>query len=216
MNPIKIASKAMSAGLIAASLIGPPIAVFLPVQPAHAEFRAQQKRTYFRFVPKILKGRDFYKNELKQAIEKEDWAIVSKFFEEYVTRVNPNDPGQVEKTDTFVNENLFRPLVSKQTIAPTDIMLIRCSSSRWLFFFMVLNLYSGSFIIQPDPLLIHIINPSLCHCSLLIANPFPLLLSFPILSSYYGRRCSRAVLRSAPRLPNSGRCWSRRPPSRPL
>jgi hypothetical protein len=28
---------------------------------AHAEFRAAQKRTYFRFVPKLVAGRDFYK-----------------------------------------------------------------------------------------------------------------------------------------------------------
>jgi hypothetical protein len=47
---------------------------------------------------------------LKAAIEKEDWPVVGKFFEEYVSKYNPNDPSQVDKVDTYVNNFLLRPM----------------------------------------------------------------------------------------------------------
>lgn len=80
------------------------------VQPANAEFRAAQKRTYFRFVPKLIEGRDFYKNDLKAAIDSDKWDVVTKFFETYVSKYNPNDPNQVDATDTYVNVHFFRPM----------------------------------------------------------------------------------------------------------
>jgi hypothetical protein len=112
----KTISKFLSASVIAASLIGPPAAaIFVPTQAAHADVRAQQKRTYFRFVPRLITGRDFYKNELKQAVDKEDWDVVTKFFDTFVVKVNPNDPNQIDQTDTFVNQNFFRPMASLHT-----------------------------------------------------------------------------------------------------
>eukprot|EP01041_Mallomonas_annulata_P008246 gene8246-16962_t len=99
-----------SAGLMGIFLIGSTFTAPVFVQPAFAEFRAAQKRTYFRFVPKIVSGRDFYKNELKQAIDKEDWKVVEKIFEEYVTKYNPNFPDQVDATDTYVQSTFFRPM----------------------------------------------------------------------------------------------------------
>ena len=80
------------------------------IQPANADFRAAQKRTYFRFVPKLIEGRNFYKNELKTAIDGEKWDVVSKFFEVYVSKYNPNDPAQVDATDTYINVHLYRPM----------------------------------------------------------------------------------------------------------
>jgi hypothetical protein len=77
------------------------------VPPAMADFRAQQKRTYFRFVPKLIQGKDFYKTELKTAIDKEDWKVVNKMFEEYVTK--KNNAGVV-LTDTYANEFFYRPM----------------------------------------------------------------------------------------------------------
>ena len=47
--------------------------------------------TYFRFIPKMNEGRNFFKNELKVAIEKEDWPVITNFFEEYVTKVSFDD-----------------------------------------------------------------------------------------------------------------------------
>ena len=110
------AQKALTSAVVAASVVATPLAVvvFPPapfaVEVAHADVRAQQKKTYFRFVPKLIVGRDFYKNELKAAIDKEDWPVVQKVFEEYVTRTN-KESGTVEATDTYVRQNLIRPMV---------------------------------------------------------------------------------------------------------
>ena len=82
----------------------------LVLPAAHADFRAAQKRTYFRFVPKLIEGREFYKNDLKGAIDSEKWDVVTKFFETYVSKYNPNDPAQVDATDTYVNVHFFRPM----------------------------------------------------------------------------------------------------------
>lgn len=40
---------------------------------ATADVRAQQKRTYFRFVPKLIEGIKFLKTDIRAAIDKEDW-----------------------------------------------------------------------------------------------------------------------------------------------
>jgi hypothetical protein len=96
-NNVKF-SKIMSTAVLAAALVGPPMLVFAPVQSAYADVRAQQKRTYFRFVPKLIIGKDFYAKELKTAIDKEDWPVVVKFFDEFVSKYNPNDPSQIDST----------------------------------------------------------------------------------------------------------------------
>ena len=80
------------------------------IRPANADFRAAQKRTYFRFIPKLIEGRDFYKGELKSAVDSEDWKVVSKFFDVYVSKYNGNDPSQIDQTDTYVNSKIFRPM----------------------------------------------------------------------------------------------------------
>jgi hypothetical protein len=77
---------------------------------AVADVRAQQKRTYFRFVPKLTTGRDFYKTELKAAVDSEDWKVIEKFFEVYVSKYNPNDPNQIDATDSYVNVHFYRPM----------------------------------------------------------------------------------------------------------
>jgi hypothetical protein len=91
-----------------ATMMGPVHNPF--ITEARADFRAAQKRTYFRFVPKLIIGRDFYKTDLKQAIEKGDWATVEKMFDVYVTKYNPNDPGQIDKTDRYVDAFFLRPM----------------------------------------------------------------------------------------------------------
>ena len=47
---------------------------------------------------------------MKSAIEKDDWAVVEKFFEEYVSKYNPNDKTQVDQTDSYINNYLLRPM----------------------------------------------------------------------------------------------------------
>ena len=101
-----------SASIISASLYaGPTLLVFNPVTStvANAEFRAQQKRTYFRYIPKFIAGRDFYKTELKNAIEKEDWKVVEKMFEDFVSKKNAKTD-EVYQIDSYVNTNFFRPM----------------------------------------------------------------------------------------------------------
>lgn len=114
---VKLASpRAIAAVLVGACINAPIDLSFDPlshsplIQAAHADFRAAQKRTYFRMVPKIITGRDFYKGELKQAIDKEDWKVVEKAFEVYVAKYNPNDPSQVDQTDRYVDNYLLRPM----------------------------------------------------------------------------------------------------------
>lgn len=55
-------------------------------------------------------GTAFYGNELKSAIDKDDWAVVEKFFEEYVSKYNPNDKTQVDQTDSYINNYILRPM----------------------------------------------------------------------------------------------------------
>lgn len=80
------------------------------VRPANAEFRAAQKRTFFRFTPKLIAGSKFFGTDLKTAIEKDDWGVVEGFFKEYVSKYNKNDPSQVDGTDSYINNNLLRPM----------------------------------------------------------------------------------------------------------
>ena len=107
--------KAITSAVVATSIVAAPILTVVSppglglVQSANADVRAQQKRTYFRFVPKLIIGRDFYKADLKAAIDKEDWPVVQKIFEEYITRTN-KESGSTEATDTYVNQYLIRPM----------------------------------------------------------------------------------------------------------
>ena len=95
-------AKAATIAVVTNALVLSPMNVFTPVESAHADVRAQQKRTYFRFVPKLIIGRDFYKGAVKTAIDKEDWPVVTKFFEEFVSKYNPNDPSQIDSTGAIV------------------------------------------------------------------------------------------------------------------
>ena len=91
-------TKAVTAAIVANAIVLSPLNVFAPIQSANADVRAQQKRTYFRFVPKLIIGRDFYKLQVKDAIDKEDWPVIKTFFAEFVSKYNPNDPTQVDAT----------------------------------------------------------------------------------------------------------------------
>lgn len=108
LEPNSKVGKNVLIGLIATLTFAGPPNFSIPghpsfVQEAVADVRAQQKRTYFRFIPKLTTGKNFYKTELKQAIDSEKWDVVSKFFEVYVSKVNKNDPNQIDATDSFVN-----------------------------------------------------------------------------------------------------------------
>ena len=106
----KIISSMMSVLLLSSTTIflNPTNTIITNV--ANADVRAQQKKTYFRFVPKFITGLNYYKNDLKSAVDNSDWPTIAKFFEVYVTKYNPNDPKQVDSTDTYVNSKLFRPM----------------------------------------------------------------------------------------------------------
>ena len=79
-------------------------------QPVHAEFRAAQKRTYFRQTPKLIEGGGFLAGDLKQAVEKEDYKVIEKMFEEYASKVIANRDNEVAQTDTYVNSKFYRPM----------------------------------------------------------------------------------------------------------
>jgi len=80
------------------------------VAPVVADFRAQQKSTFFRFAPKFTSGRDFYRSELKNVVESGNWDAIKKFFEVYPSKINRNDPNQVDAYDSYVNLNFYRPM----------------------------------------------------------------------------------------------------------
>lgn len=80
------------------------------VAPAHADFRAAQKRTYFRYTPKLLEGGEFLKSDAGAAVDKEDWAAIKKLFEVYPTKMNGSQKDQVDTTDTYVNSHYYRPM----------------------------------------------------------------------------------------------------------
>eukprot|EP01036_Dinobryon_divergens_P025509 gene25509-34062_t len=112
---IKVATKTVAVGFISIGLSNVGDINLIPtsfsiLQPAVADVRAQQKRTYFRFAPKLSTGTAFYGSDLKSAIEKDDWDVVAKFFEEYVSKYNPNDKSQVDQTDSYVNNYILRPM----------------------------------------------------------------------------------------------------------
>jgi len=115
-----VPSRVISSAAVAVGLMSTPVpSILLPndsplmsvfIQPANADVRAQQKRTYFRFIPKLNEGTAFFKNELKQAIDKEDWKVLEKAFEVYVSKYNKNDPNQIDATDTYINVHFYRPM----------------------------------------------------------------------------------------------------------
>jgi len=111
--------KVATATLSSLALLNAPIALVLHegeapqplfVQPAHADFRAQQKRTFFRNAPKLAEGGSFLKTNVRGAIDKEDWKAIEKLFEEYVSKYNGSQKDQVDQTDTYVNANYLRPM----------------------------------------------------------------------------------------------------------
>jgi hypothetical protein len=107
-------TKALGVGALSFLVSGAPLnyiqsdGMVSLVQPAAADVRAQQKRTYFRFAPKFNEGKEYYKNEVKAAIDKDDFTVVSKLFENFVTKVNRNT--DQETTDTYANVHYTRPM----------------------------------------------------------------------------------------------------------
>ena len=102
---LKAVPQAVIIGAIATSSIelGAP-------QPAVADFRAAQKRTYFRQTPKFIEGGNFLTKDLKSAIEKEDYKVIENMFEEYASKVIASRENEVVQTDTFVNQKFYRPM----------------------------------------------------------------------------------------------------------
>lgn len=126
---------ALTGTIIASSLLGMeylPIAAvpWAPVAAVHASARPAQKNTFFRFSPKFIEGRDYYRTELKTAIDREDWQVVGKFFEVYVSRYNKNFPDQVDAYDSYVNKQLYRPMkviatsFSDRSVSPMETKLM--------------------------------------------------------------------------------------------
>lgn len=113
MLSVKDVPKAIGIGLASFIISGSFIDVnsfpSAPVPAVFAEFRAAQKRTYFRFTPKLTAGMNFYKGDLKKAIDKEDWPTVKTLFEEFVYKVNKDDLGS-NQMDTPINQQFYRPM----------------------------------------------------------------------------------------------------------
>jgi hypothetical protein len=75
-----------------------------------ADFRAAQKRTYFRQSPKLIEGGKFLATDLKEAVNTEDYKAISKIFEEYASKVIASRDNEVAQTDTYVNAKFYRPM----------------------------------------------------------------------------------------------------------
>ena len=79
-------------------------------QAAVADFRAAQKRTYFRQTPKFIEGGSFLARDLKSAVDKEDYKVIGGMFEEYASKVIASRDNEVVQTDTFANAKYYRPM----------------------------------------------------------------------------------------------------------
>jgi hypothetical protein len=85
-------------------LIAPSIAVvsssMINVQPALARGRPTLERAFERYLPRILAGREFYANDLRQIIAKSDW----KALEIAVAEPPPRKKEDLQKPDSGVSE----------------------------------------------------------------------------------------------------------------
>lgn len=108
-GPAQKLFKGLGQCLVIGALTSGVTTTMLP-QPVHAEFRAAQKRTYFRQTPKLIEGGGFLAGDLKQAVEKEDYRVIEKMFEEYASKVIANRDNEVAQTDTYVNSKFYRPM----------------------------------------------------------------------------------------------------------
>lgn len=119
IGPRQVQQIGKVSGAIASSffLIGAPINLINDahepitlIRPAVADFRAQQKRTFFRYSPKLSEGGIFLKKDVKNAIDNNDWKVIEKMFEEYASKMNGSQKDQVDQTDTYVNNHFLRPM----------------------------------------------------------------------------------------------------------
>ena len=108
-GPSQKLMRAVGQGLLIGGLTTSSVTTMAP-QPVHAEFRAAQKRTYFRQTPKLIEGGTFLTTDLKAAVEKEDYKVIEKMFEEYASKVISNRENEVAQYDTYVNNKFYRPM----------------------------------------------------------------------------------------------------------
>jgi len=101
----------VSGGLFVAPVVPMPILGGSLIPVVHAEFRAAQKRSYFRYAPKLKEGGLFFGSDLKKAIGGNDWKVVEKMYEEFATKIDGSDKKTVTQTDTYVNSRFFRPML---------------------------------------------------------------------------------------------------------
>lgn len=113
----KVAVQVGSAALASFVLVAPPVTDVLEgrapsmlVRSAHADVRAAQKRTFFRQTPRLVEGGAFWAKDVKTAIDKEDWKVIEKLFEEYASKMNGSQKDQVDIYDTYVNDKFLRPM----------------------------------------------------------------------------------------------------------
>ena len=110
--PANVAKKIMKAipqALLVGTLATSSIELAAP-QPAVADFRAAQKRTYFRQSPKLIEGGAFLTKDLKNAVETEDYKVIGGMFDDYASKVIASRDNEVVQTDTFVNAKFYRPM----------------------------------------------------------------------------------------------------------
>jgi len=58
---------------------------------AHADFRVENKCTYFRSVPKFVERGKFSGGDLTKAVDSGDWKVVEKMFTESTRRIDCTD-----------------------------------------------------------------------------------------------------------------------------
>ncbi|RYH29610.1 hypothetical protein EON65_07900 [archaeon] len=109
--------RALTSALIDATVVSFSLGTLLnyfmkPFAPsaAVAIFRTQHDNTFFRFSPKLITGRDFFRSKIQQTIEKNYWFVVFKFFEVCPSKINKNGPNQICQYDFYGNDNIVRPM----------------------------------------------------------------------------------------------------------
>jgi len=90
--------------LAAASLGGTTAALLWSTEPAEARGRATLEKSIERYAPRVRAGATFYANDLRQLVQKNDWAGIKSALQEPPERTK----GDLNKSDAGVAERARR------------------------------------------------------------------------------------------------------------
>jgi hypothetical protein len=93
------------------AMLGAAALLTLAPQPADAEMAlANRKQSYFRYAPRIKSAEAFFAKDFKAAIDKKDWAAVSKAFELEAQAPSTSMRGNPQRFVNKFEKDLYSPM----------------------------------------------------------------------------------------------------------